>query len=96
MFKNIKEKKLYIIALVSGVLGIATLGLCNTVSAMGKTSQNTTNEITVSAVSAATGSEQISVTGCPGNCALCGLCSSSAQTQSETRVSAETNDTLIY
>jgi|WetSurMetagenome_2_1015567.scaffolds.fasta_scaffold18877_2 hypothetical protein len=92
MFSNIRRRKLYVIAIVSGILGIATLGLCNIVSAMEKTSQNTTNEITVSAVSVAAGSDQISVTGCPGNCGLC----SSSQKQSETQVSSETDNALIY
>jgi hypothetical protein len=95
MLNNIKQKKLYVIAIVSGVLGLATLGLCNTVSAMANTSQNTSNEISISSVSTATGSAQISVTGCPGNCALCGLCSSSLQTQNETPVSGATNTSLV-
>jgi len=97
MFNLGKTNKSILIVAATGILGLAALGFYNTAAAlMEKQAQNTSNEVAAATITTATDNEQSNLTGCPGNCAVCGLCSNQQVLQSDGTTSSQISDVEIY
>jgi hypothetical protein len=81
MFDIIKRKRFLVGAITSGVIGLAIIGFCNTAAAVVKANevQDASSNIVLD-----TATQAGNITGCPGNCAACGICSGTSIFQTTT------------